>query len=188
MKLYLLRHGQTEGNRRMLYYGTTNLPLLPEAETALRRNAARYPKVGRYYVSGMLRTVQTLRAIYGDVPYTVLPDLREIDFGIFEMHSYEELKDTPAYQDWILDAEHKPCPGGESAIQVQERSVRVIDRLLAKDEDALCISHGGTIGAIMLYYFGGIRFDYMVQPGQGVCLEAHGGKPERWYRIPEETK
>ena len=29
MKLTLLRHGITEGNRRRLYYGSTDLPLLP---------------------------------------------------------------------------------------------------------------------------------------------------------------
>ena len=28
MKLTLLRHGITEGNRRRLYYGSTDLPLL----------------------------------------------------------------------------------------------------------------------------------------------------------------
>ena len=30
MRLTLLRHGETEANRRRLYYGATDLPLLPE--------------------------------------------------------------------------------------------------------------------------------------------------------------
>ena len=31
MKLYLLRHGQTEGSLRDLYYGAANIPVLPES-------------------------------------------------------------------------------------------------------------------------------------------------------------
>ena len=95
MKLYLLRHGQTEGSLRNLYYGAANIPVLPESLEELHAAAQRgvYPKAQRYYTSGLLRTEQTLAAIYGDVPHTQLPGLREMDFGDFEMHSYEELKD-----------------------------------------------------------------------------------------------
>ncbi len=118
MKLYLLRHGQTEGSLRNLYYGAANIPVLPESLEELHAAAQRgvYPKAQRYYTSGLLRTEQTLAAIYGDVPHTQLPGLREMDFGDFEMHSYEELKDWPSYQKWIEDVEHNPCPnGGECA-------------------------------------------------------------------------
>lgn len=186
MKLYLLRHGETEGNRRRLYYGRTDLPLLPETVTALRENAACYPKAGRYCVSGMLRTVQTLRAIYGDVPYTVIPELREIDFGIFEMHTYEELKDTPAYRRWIGDAEHNRCPDGESAVDLQRRCVRAVETLLARGEDIVCVTHGGAIAAILMYYFGGERYAYSVPPASGVCIDAPDGTPTAWSPVPAE--
>lgn len=53
-----------------------------------------------FVTSGMLRANQTLRAIYGDVPFSVIDDLREVNFGIFEMKSYEDLKTEPVYQDW----------------------------------------------------------------------------------------
>ena len=115
MKLTLLRHGQTEGSLRDLYYGATDLPVLPESLAALHESAGRYPTAPRYYTSGLLRTEQTLQAIYGDVPHTALPGLREMDFGDFEMRSYEELKDDPAFRRWMTDSEHNPCPNGESA-------------------------------------------------------------------------
>ena len=122
MKLYLLRHGQTEGSLRNLYYGAANIPVLPESLEELHAAAQRgvYPKAQRYYTSGLLRTEQTLAAIYGDVPHTQLPGLREMDFGDFEMHSYEELKDWPSYQKWIEDVRR----GGSS------RLVRVRPRCL----------------------------------------------------------
>ena len=70
MKLTLLRHGYTEGNRRRLYYGSTDLPLLPEGWEALAvlREQGGYPTAARYYTSGMLRTEQTLLALYVRFP------------------------------------------------------------------------------------------------------------------------
>ena len=55
MKLTLLRHGQTEGSLRDLYYGATDLPVLPESLATLRESAGRYPTAPRYYTSGLLR-------------------------------------------------------------------------------------------------------------------------------------
>ena len=149
MKLTLLRHGETDGSRRDLYYGAADIPALPESLAALHENAAAYPRAARYYTSGLLRTEQTLAALYGDVPHVQLPGLREMDFGDFEMKSYQQLKDTPAYQAWIADVEHNPCPHGESAPQVLARNRAAMDRVLAAGEDAVCVIHGGvTAGQI----------------------------------------
>ena len=80
MKLTLLRHGETEGSQKNLYYGAADIPALPKSLEALQQKALTgvYPTAEHYYVSGMTRTIQTLRAIYGDVAYTVLPGLREM--------------------------------------------------------------------------------------------------------------
>ena len=83
MKLTLLRHGETDGSRRDLYYGAADIPALPESLAALHENAAAYPRAARYYTSGLLRTEQTLEAIYGPVAHQQLPGLREMDFGDF---------------------------------------------------------------------------------------------------------
>ena len=89
MKLTLLRHGETDGSRRDLYYGAADIPALPESLAALRENAAAYPRAARYYTSGLLRTEQTLAALYGPVPHVQLPGLREMDFFDFEMISFK---------------------------------------------------------------------------------------------------
>ena len=34
--IYLIRHGITDGNKRRLYYGSTDLPLAPEGIAALK--------------------------------------------------------------------------------------------------------------------------------------------------------
>ena len=40
MKLTLIRHGETEGSRRDLYYGAADIPVLPESLKALEEKLA----------------------------------------------------------------------------------------------------------------------------------------------------
>ena len=60
MKLTLIRHGMTRGNMLRIYYGSTDLPILPEsyAELEARAKTGFYPTAERYYTSGMLRAVK----------------------------------------------------------------------------------------------------------------------------------
>ena len=66
-----------------------------------------------------------------------------MDFGIFEMRSYEELKDTPEYQTWLAgDNEANIPPNGESGVQMRKR---VLNALADLKEDTCIITHGGVI-------------------------------------------
>jgi alpha-ribazole phosphatase len=49
----------------------------------------------------MRRTEQTLKILFGDVPHKINERFREVDFGVFEMKSYESLKEQEDYQAWI---------------------------------------------------------------------------------------
>ena len=185
MKLTLLRHGETDGSRRDLYYGAADIPALPESLAALHENAAAYPRAKRYYTSGLLRTEQTLEAIYGPVAHQQLPGLQEMNFGDFEMKSYQELKDTAAYQAWITDVEHNVCPNGESAPQVLERNRAAMAQVLASGEDAVCVVHGGVTAGLMMTWFGGGRYDYSVKPGTGFTVTFRDGRPVSYERVTE---
>ena len=95
-RLTLIRHGLTEGNVRRWYYGALDLPLCEAGQAAVQEAAAGglYPPLGneRVLTSGMLRTEQTLRLIYGEVLHESWADLREVRFGIFEGKPYNEHK------------------------------------------------------------------------------------------------
>ena len=171
-RLVLLRHGRTEGTERHLYYGATDLPLLPVGIAELKTLRARgiYPDPAGFcfVTSGMLRANQTLQTIYGDVPYLTAPRLREVDFGIFEMKSYDALKDDPAYQTWLSgDNEANIPPLGESGNQMR---LRVLEALEEIREDTVLVTHGGVIAAIMEALFpeeGKNRYQWQSAPGHG---------------------
>ncbi len=185
MKLTILRHAQTEGSLHDLYYGVADIPALEDALAELHARAADFPTAPRYYTSGLLRTEQTFRAIYGELPHTRLPGLQEMDFGIFEMHSYEELKDDPAFLQWIQDPEHLPCPGGECVPEVVARNMAAIAQVLAGEGDAVCVIHGGVIANLMMQWFGGDRFTYPRKPGTGYTVTFEEGRPVGYAPIPE---
>ena len=72
--------------------------------------------------SGMLRTEQTLFLLYGKVRYIVVPNLREMNFGDFEMHSFEELRNRLDYQTWISNYDpSRSCLNGESELEFTSR-------------------------------------------------------------------
>jgi broad specificity phosphatase PhoE len=130
MKLYLIRHGQTEANARNLYYGSSDLPLTESGVKGIleRVNRGIYPPAQglRRITSGLIRAQQTYKLIYDGLDYEVEPDFNEMDFGDFEMHSYEELKTWPSYVQWISDYFKNRCPNGESVEDMRARVYRAL--------------------------------------------------------------
>jgi alpha-ribazole phosphatase len=110
--------------------------------------------------------------LFGDVAYEEDPRFREVDFGIFEMHSYEELKDTNEYRSWCKgDNETNIPPGGESGLQMKHRVLEAFSEI---NEDTVVICHGGVIAAIMEHLFpeeNKTRYDWQPKNGCGYIIE-----------------
>ena len=170
MTIYLIRHGKTEANEKHLYCGSTDLSLSVAGREELQN--IRYDiKNVRFITSGMKRTNETLQILFGDVPYEVEPRFREVDFGIFELHSYDQLKDTPEYGVWLTgDNEANIPPQGESGVQMKERVLKAFSEI---KEDTCVITHGGVIASIMEYLFpneGKNRYQWQPKPGCGYAI------------------
>ena len=174
MTIYLIRHGKTSANENHLYCGSTDLPLSGAGKEELR-NVHYDIKNVRFISSGMKRTNETLRILFGDVPYEVEPRFREVDFGIFEMHSYEQLKDNPAYQIWCTgDNEANIPPNGESGLQMKQRVLEAFSEI---KEDTVLVCQGGVIAAIMEHLFpeeNKTRYDWQPKNGCGYMIKDYG--------------
>ena len=156
--LLLIRHGLTEGNVRRWYYGALDLPLCPEGADALQSAAAAglYPPINgrRIVTSGLLRTEQTLRLLYGEQPHEQWAELREVSFGVFEGKSYDELNGRADYEAWVTgDWFRNVPPGGESFAQAESRILTGLARMRAQPEELLAVVHGGTILTICRRFF-----------------------------------
>jgi len=180
MTIYLIRHGKTQANEEKLYCGSTDLPLSQKGREELLQ--LRYDiKNVRFLTSGMRRTNETLKILFGDVPYGEDPRFREVDFGIFEMHSYQELKDIPEYQAWCTgDNEANIPPGGESGQQMKRRVLEAFPQIR---EDTVLVCHGGVIAAIMEHLFpeeNKTRYEWQPKNGYGYILE----DDQHWAPLP----
>ena len=174
MKLYLIRHGATRANLEHLYCGSTDLPLSAEGAEALR--SLHYPAPrARYLTSGMRRANETMEILFPGQAYEKDPRFREVDFGIFEMKSYEQLKDNPTYIAWITgDNEKNIPPKGESGEAFRGRILTALDTL---GEDTVLVTHGGVIAVIMEALFpreGKNRYQWQPRPGRGYAVTGEG--------------
>ena len=196
-KIVLIRHGITTGNVKRCYYGSTDVPLAEKgiAELKKLKEEGLYPssETAEYYTTGMIRTEQTLELIYGKQDHEIIENLRELDFGVFEMKSYPELEGNPDYQNWInAEDESVPPPEGESIKNFKNRIKAGFEELLVKHElfvlklrnqekeaMSICICHGGVISGILNDIWPD-RYDYFYSwipdPGHGYVLTLEDGK------------
>ena len=139
IKLWLIRHGKTEGNKLARYIGTTDEPLCQEGIEFLKKMD--YPKVQEIYVSPLRRCVQTAEILFPEKP----------------VHIIKELDGNPNYQAWIDSNGTLPFPGGESREEFRNRNLRGFEKVVTScirshvTEVALVV-HGGTIMNIMEEY------------------------------------
>ena len=174
MTIYLIRHGKTAANEGRLYCGSTDLSLSDGGRAELA--GIHYEIHGvRFRTSGMKRANETMELLFPGRHYDCDPRFREVDFGVFEMHSYEELKDDPAYQTWLTgDNEANVPPGGESG---QQMTRRVLTALSEIEEDTCLVTHGGVVAAIMAQLFpdeAKHRYQWQPQPGRGYRIDFEG--------------
>ena len=82
IRLYLIRHGQTPGNKLQRYIGTTDEPLSTEGKEFLEKLT--YPMPEALYVSPLCRCVETAEILFPGKSFPIIEELSECDFGEFE--------------------------------------------------------------------------------------------------------
>lgn len=155
MRLFLVRHGQTEAN----VLGALDTALPGAALTELgRQQAATLPtrlqdaNVSLVLTSDRIRTQQTASALLSALQMELLidPDIREIDAGDLEMNTDEDSLHTyhRTVDAWSRGELHHRMPGGETGLQVIERFDAAVGRgreRVGGDGALVVIAHGAVI-------------------------------------------
>lgn len=146
MRVWLLRHGETDYNAGGKYLGRTDLPLSERGRRALAR-ADFSPEV--VYVSPLRRTAETAELLFPGARQIAASGLREMDFGLFEGKSWREMERLPAYRAWVDGGCVDAPPGGESRPEFCRRVCAAVQALLdeadaAGAERLVVVAHGGT--------------------------------------------
>lgn len=176
MRLLLLRHGRTAYNDAHRYQGVSDLPLSPEGEAELRPLDALPEEV---WVSPLGRARRTAELMFPGLPQTVVEDFREMNFGVFEGRSYQEMEHDPAYRVWVEGGCNGHCPGGESRGEFCSRvcaafSLQLSRALSEGRREIALVAHGGVQMAVMERFALPERayFSWNAPCGGGFLLEA----------------
>lgn len=176
MKLFLIRHGATKGNREKRYVGSTDEALLGETVDELmdyrRQKEEMLSQVEMVVTSPLVRCRQTADILFPEKSQCIVEAFRECDFGQFEYCNFQELNGNPFYQRFVDSFGECGFPGGEDRNSFQKRCVEGFEELMRKEvfcqlSCAVMVVHGGTIMALMDQYSVPHRDYYEWQIGNG---------------------
>lgn len=182
MEIYLIRHGQTEGNKDKRYLGITDEGLCEQGKAEIKNRVKEkcYLPTSRVFASPMKRCIETAAIIFPEINPIIVEDLRECDFGSFEYRNHQEMNGEKEYQEWIDSNGLLPFPGGESLLSFRERCVKsflqVVENLEKEqleigkiEEPIVFVVHGGTIMALLSEISNDDKeyFNYLCDNGKG---------------------
>ncbi|MBP5346567.1 MAG: histidine phosphatase family protein [Bacteroidales bacterium] len=163
MKLYLLRHGETDWNKAGRFQGQTDVPLNDAGRELARITRREMPpvKFDRVYCSPLQRAVETAHLfLEGRFPLEEIKlDKRiiEISFGEQEGASIQQAKDDPTHPMydmlWHPDI-YQPKGNAESFRQVVDRASDFLHNeilpLEGQCENVLVVAHGALNRSIVV--------------------------------------
>jgi broad specificity phosphatase PhoE len=204
-RVYLIRHGETDGTVAGQFLGSTDLPLTPRGEGQVQRLVTLLPPhlfapgASTWCVaSPLLRAQQTARAVTGpaDFPFDTDADLREMDFGAWEGLTSEEVEERyPGGQrEWAAPTQDTTFPGGESLGRFEERVERAQARIARRSEEAVLVfAHGGVVRALACGLLGFNRDNYWflkVQPASVVRIDMfeHGALLAELWSVDDRVE
>jgi broad specificity phosphatase PhoE len=169
VRLVLVRHGETVGNSSIRYYGSTDVAL---SDLGRRQMCAAREWLSEHYgarcfgpvfTSPMIRAIEGARIIVGeDVSPLVIEEFAEVDFGLFEGLTAEEIAERypEEFRRWNANrlASDFVYPCGEGRSAFAERVGRGTARMLAMWDEARRAGRcGGADAALVAAHRGVIR-------------------------------
>lgn len=176
ISLLFIRHGATKGNLEKRYVGRTDEPLCDAGISQILTIKERNFPADYLFVSPMLRTRQSAELIFPQMPYTIVDDFAETDFGIFEGKTASELSENEEYQAWLDSMCRAPIPNGENVSDFKMRCSKAFDKIMKTIPDhsrVAFVVHGGVIMAILEAYATPARsfYDYHIGNGEYVLCK-----------------
>ncbi|MDO5422950.1 MAG: histidine phosphatase family protein [Eubacteriales bacterium] len=192
MKIYIIRHGETDWNVARRLQG--------RSDTDLNENGMRLAKItgeaflgvpfACVFTSPLKRAVETARLVLGEREIPLIPDERliEVSFGEYEglcsKASHYEIPD-PDFPNFFEHPElYRTPPGGESLDQVEARTAAFLEDICSRkeleDQTVLVSTHGCAMRGLLNSMCKAPRTDYWnggVPKNCAVALiESHGGE------------
>lgn len=152
MEIYLIRHTSVDVPAGYAY-GQADVPLRPtfEAEADVVKNNLSGEVFDRIWTSPLTRCARL--AAYCGYPDARRDDrIKELNFGEWEMKSWEEISSDPRSAAWFADWLNYSTPSGESFGDQYNRVSSFLDELRRSGLRRVCVfAHGGVLTCARVY-------------------------------------
>ncbi len=179
--LYLIRHGETEGAEKRRYKGSIDVPLsengikqMEQVSKHIVEENKNYSnplcpllvKGGRggllkaVYCSDLKRAIKSAEIIAEphSLNSSVVPALRERNFGLWEGLSFDEIREkyTREFDAWAGNPFQFSPMGGETTLEMQERVINALEKIIGNHhgENIAIVAHGGVNRIILCHILG----------------------------------
>lgn len=161
MKIYIIRHGETDWNTKHLLQGATDIPLNQNGIELARLTAEALKEVpfDVIYTSPLKRAVETAELLRMDRKIPIIPEerLREISFGPYEglccSREGYSIPDPDFLYFFTDPARYTPPEGGESIEHLCGRTTEFLKELMEnpslQDKTILLSGHGACVKGIL---------------------------------------
>ena len=154
-KVILIRHGQTRDNLEERYSGFTDTCLNEYGLSQAKLLKKKISSLGveRAFSSSLKRALDFARISFGSDDVETVPELREMNFGIFEGMNYPEImkKYPKNYNQWINNSFKTRVPKGESFSGLKKRALKAFRKIVKSNENKvfMVVTHAGPIRIIL---------------------------------------
>jgi probable phosphoglycerate mutase len=160
MKLYFIRHGQTDWNAQRKIQGSCDIELnntgVMQAKELGNKLLANNYKFSKIYSSQQKRAIQTAETLsrVTSIEYESIAGLEEINLGVWEGLSWDEVQERypSEYEVWSTKRRYMKPPEGETYDEMLQRALTAIHKIIQENcDNVLIVSHSAVIAAIQCY-------------------------------------
>jgi alpha-ribazole phosphatase len=148
MEIYLIRH-TTPLVAKGTCYGQADLDVTDSFLEEASLIKLHLPStVEHVYTSPLQRCRKLAQELFPSHNISLHPELKEISCGHWELKLWNDIPQE-VLQPWMNDFVNVRMPGGESYLDLYERTTLMFQKIASKKHNAAIVTHGGVIRSLL---------------------------------------
>ncbi len=153
-KWYLIRHGETDFNKKRFFYGKADVSIneTGKEQASKIHQLLKGRAISRICTSQLKRTLETATIIFPDQIPTAYKALNERDFGLWEGRTANEIQAAfpLVWEEWLESPFDVTPSKAEPFQKFKDRVQSIVEEIRETDDDEIAIV--GHLGVLRLIY------------------------------------
>ena len=153
-KWYLIRHGETDFNKKRFFYGKADVSIneTGKEQASKIHQLLKGRAISRIYTSQLKRTLETAAIIFPDQMPTAYKALNERDFGLWEGRTANEIQAAfpLVWEEWLESPFDVTPSKAEPFQKFKDRVQSIVEEIRETEDDEIAIV--GHLGVLRLIY------------------------------------